>query len=116
MTSELVTLAEQAVEEYVRYSQRLEIPSADQLTPELRAHAGTFVSIHKKNGDLRGCIGTFLPMRANVAEEIIENAIASATRDPRFYPIQEWELNDLDFSVDVLDEPEPAASLKDLDP
>jgi AmmeMemoRadiSam system protein A len=78
--------------------------------------AGTFVSIHKKNGDLRGCIGTFAPVRPNVAEEVIENAIASASRDPRFYPIQEWELNDLDFSVDVLSEPEQVSTVGELDP
>lgn len=112
----LVSLAQRALEEYVRHGQRLQAPDDDQLTPELRERAGTFVSIHKKNGDLRGCIGTFMPMRANLADEVIENAIASATRDPRFYPIQEWELNDLDISVDVLSEPEPVATLNELDP
>lgn len=116
----LVALAERAVNEYVRHGDRLALSDDDAQTADLRAslneRAGTFVSIHKKNGDLRGCIGTFVPMRANVAEEVIENAIASATRDPRFYPVQEWELDDLDISVDVLSAPEPIASVKELDP
>lgn len=116
----LAALAERAVNEYVRHGQHLTLSEADVLDPALRAslnaRAGTFVSIHKKNGDLRGCIGTFQPMRANIAEEVIENAIASATRDPRFYPVQEWELDDLDYSVDVLSAPEPVASVQELDP
>jgi AmmeMemoRadiSam system protein A len=116
----LVALAYRAVDEYVRHGQRLELSNADPLTRELQSplqeRAGTFVSIHKRNGDLRGCIGTFMPVRANVAEEVIENAIASATRDPRFYPVQEWELDDLDISVDVLSEPEAIGSPDELDP
>lgn len=116
----LVSLAARAVNEYVRHGQHLVLPPADPLTPELGARlserAGTFVSIHRKNGDLRGCIGTFMPVRANVAEEVIENAIASASRDPRFYPIQESELDDLLISVDVLSEPERVQSVHELDP
>lgn len=116
----LVALANRAVDEYVRYGQRLTLSDADPLTSELRANlkqrAGTFVSIHKKDGNLRGCIGTFMPVRENVAEEVIENAIASASRDPRFYPVQEWELGELAISVDVLSEPEAVASPRELDP
>ncbi|MCC7161510.1 MAG: AmmeMemoRadiSam system protein A [Anaerolineae bacterium] len=119
-THPLVSLAERAIIEFVKHGQRLELPNADPLAPELDAsrqeRAGTFVSIHKKNGELRGCIGTFVPVRANLVEEVIENSIASATRDPRFYPVQEWELNDLEISVDVLSEPEPIDSIRELDP
>ena len=112
----LVQLAERAVNEYVRHGQRLSLSHAQELSSELTQRAGTFVSIHKKNGDLRGCIGTFMPIRDSVADEVIENAIASASRDPRFYPIQEWELDDLEISVDVLSAPEPVESFDDLDP
>lgn len=112
----LVTLAWRAIDEYVRHGQHSVSPAQAELDSEMRERAGTFVSIHKKNGDLRGCVGTFMPARANLAEEVIENAIASATRDPRFYPIQEWELGDLNISVDVLSEPEPIQSVRELDP
>lgn len=119
-THPLVSLAERAIIEYVKHGQRLELGTADPLAGEIgesqNERAGTFVSIHKKNGELRGCIGTFVPVRANVVDEVIENSIASASRDPRFYPIQEWELQDLDISVDVLSEPEPVGSVGELDP
>jgi hypothetical protein len=80
----------------------------------MRQRAGVFVSIHKR-GELRGCIGTIEPQRNNVAEEIITNAISSATRDPRFLPITPDELKDLSYSVDVLTKPEPIRSKDQLD-
>jgi AmmeMemoRadiSam system protein A len=80
----------------------------------MKERAGVFVSI-KKDGQLRGCIGTFEPSRPNIAEEIIGNAISAATRDPRFLPIAPDELEHLSFSVDVLTPPEPA-EFGDLDP
>ena len=90
-------------------------PRPEALTPEMKEKAGVFVSIHKQ-GDLRGCIGTFEPTRKNVTEEIITNAVSSATRDPRFPPIAPKELKDLDYSVDVLTIPEPVESKDQLDP
>lgn len=49
------------------------------------SRAGTFVSV-KKEGRLRGCIGTIQAVHGSVAEEIIENAVSAAARDPRFIP------------------------------
>ncbi len=111
----LVQLAHRAIQAYVGEGRHLAPPAESELTPEMRARAGAFVSLHEF-GELRGCIGTFLPQQANVAEEIIENAIASATRDPRFIPVAPEELDDLEISVDVLGEPEEVESIADLDP
>ncbi len=109
----IVALAQKTVETYVRTGKRINPPKT--LTPEMKDQAGVFVSIHKK-GDLRGCIGTFEPQDKNVAQEVISNAISSATRDPRFDPVDADELKDLDYSVDVLTAPEPVESEKQLDP
>ena len=76
--------------------------------------AGAFVSIHK-DGALRGCIGTILPTKSCVAEEILQNAISAAVNDPRFSPIREDELPYLEMSVDVLDTPEPISGPEELD-
>lgn len=75
---------------------------------------GVFVSL-KKHGQLRGCIGTILPTTNSVAEEIVRNAIEAGINDPRFYEVDEEELADIVFSVDVLTEPEPA-SIEELNP
>lgn len=93
--------------------QRVIDPPAE-LPPELRRRAGVFVSI-KKDGVLRGCIGTYLPTRENLAAEIIANAIKAATEDPRFPPVRPEELPRLKVSVDVLSPPEPCTEA-DLDP
>jgi len=101
----IVQLAKEAVETYVTTGKMIK-PENRTLIPEMRDRAGVFVSIHKQ-GQLRGCIGTFEPMQENVAEEIVNNAISSATRDPRFHEINKSELKDLDYSVDVLTSPVP---------
>jgi AmmeMemoRadiSam system protein A len=79
--------------------------------------AGVFVTIHKAGtGELRGCIGTIEPTEPLLAQEIINNAIAAATRDPRFPPVGPRELRDLVIDVSVLYPPEPIESLDQLDP
>jgi len=115
MTQELhpiVKLAKETVESYIREGKT---PQAEELIPEMKERAGVFVSIHK-HGELRGCIGTFEPTKDNVAEEVITNAISSATKDPRFPPVAVSELDDLEYSVDILTEPEPAKNMGRLDP
>lgn len=76
--------------------------------------AGTFVSL-KKEGDLRGCIGTIAPVQKSIVEEIIHNAVSAALRDPRFSPVRMEELSDIQCSVDILKEPEPINSITELD-
>ncbi len=111
--SPYVALARLAVEEYVR---RRKVMQAPEPLPEgMERVAGVFCSIHK-GGQLRGCIGTTEPVRANIAQEIISNAISAAMRDPRFESVEEDELDDLVYSVDVLSEPEPISGPDELDP
>ncbi|MEE9366624.1 MAG: AmmeMemoRadiSam system protein B [Dehalococcoidales bacterium] len=109
----LVQHAKNTIETYVTSGDVISPP--EELTPEMQQKAGVFVSLHKF-GELRGCIGTFEPTNPNVAEEIISNAISSATRDPRFPPIAPEELGDLEYSVDVLTKPKPIKNRKALDP
>jgi len=109
----LVRLARDAVENYVLRGQTIRPPR--ELTPEMRQQAGVFVSI-KKKGHLRGCIGTYMPSTENVATEIIQNAISAATRDPRFPPVEPSELDELEYSVDILTRPERVTDLDQLDP
>lgn len=111
--SPLVQLAKDAVDTYIKTGDFVNPPEI--LIAEMENKAGVFVSIHKK-GALRGCIGTFEPSEDNVAREIIVNAISSATRDPRFSPVDPEELDLLDYSVDVLTEPEPVEDEDQLDP
>lgn len=110
---EFVGLCRRAIEAYVRNRTITDPPSP--VPSEMHGRAGVFCSI-KKNGQLRGCIGTIEPVRQNIAEEIIHNAIAAATDDPRFPEVRPDELPWLTYSVDVLGKPEPIEGMHQLDP
>lgn len=108
-----VGLARKTIEEYILTGRKGRIH--EELPEEMRRQrAGVFVSI-KKEGRLRGCIGTIQPVQASIAEEIIENAVSAAVRDPRFSPIEPDELDKLSISVDVLGDTEEIDSPDKLD-
>lgn len=110
---EYVQLARKTVEEYVRTGKKIRIPEG--LSGEmLERRAGVFVSI-KKEGRLRGCIGTIQAVYPSIAQEIIENGVSAATRDPRFSPIEPEELDKLTITVDVLGDTEKIDSPDKLD-
>lgn len=109
-----VRLARLSVETYIRTGRRVSLP--DGLPGELTGRrAGAFVTL-KKDGQLRGCIGTIAPVTGCLAEEILRNAVSSCSEDPRFPRVEKGELPDLTYSVDVLGEPEDIASAAELDP
>lgn len=110
--SYLVKIARQTLESYVKGEPE---PPADNIPEEFKSKAGVFVSI-KKRGNLRGCIGTIQPTAENVVEEVRANAINAGIHDPRFMPVHEEELDDLEYSVDVLLPPEPISGMEELDP
>jgi len=108
-----VRLARYSLETFVKTHKPATLP--EDLPEELtNRRAGAFVSLHK-DGNLRGCIGTILATRETLAEEILENAISACSRDPRFSPVTVDELDDIEYSVDVLGEPERIFDTKALD-
>lgn len=108
-----VKLARNTIETYIRTGEIIHPPQ--NLPQEMYLQqAGVFVSI-KKEGSLRGCIGTLAPTCCSVAEEIIHNAVSASTKDPRFAPVEPAELDRLTISVDVLGEMETIDSPELLD-
>jgi len=112
--SAYVKLARETIENYIKQGKIITPPLG---LPEemINQKAGVFVSL-KKFGDLRGCIGTFMPTQGNIAQEIIKNVISAAVDDPRFSPVDVSELEDLSISVDVLSAPEEVKDISQLDP
>ena len=108
-----VKLARASVEHYILHHKKLPLPQ-DLPSELVSRRAGAFVSIHE-HGRLRGCIGTIAPVQDSLAQEIIDNAVSASTRDPRFDPIKADELAWLEISVDVLGDPEPISSSRELD-
>lgn len=108
-----VKLAKSSLEYYVKTGTMLDLPN--DLPNEITdIRAGTFVSL-KKDGILRGCIGTILPTESSLGKEIMKNAILAGCRDQRFTPVTEDELKDLVYSVDVLNLPESIQDKSQLD-
>lgn len=110
----LPQLARTTVEEFIKNRVLVELDE-NSLKEYKNQQAGVFVTIYKK-GNLRGCIGTIGPVQANLLIETIQNAISSCCRDHRFNPVEESELQDLKYSVNVLMPPEPINSTDSLDP
>ncbi|HDI02322.1 MAG TPA: TIGR00296 family protein [Ignisphaera sp.] len=111
----LVKLARKAIEEYVTKKKRLEVP---QDAPEkLKSRGMAFVTIDKLSGEgkeLRGCIGFLQPI-SSLLKVVIDAAIAAATEDPRFPPLQPEELSSVLIEVSVLSLPKPVSNpLKDI--
>jgi uncharacterized protein (TIGR00296 family) len=101
--AELVRLARIAVEKYLQESVMIK-PEMDMLEK-----AGIFVTLNyvniSKNEYLRGCIGFPLPEKP-LNQGVIEAAIAAATEDPRFPPLDRQELDNIIFEVSVLTPPQ----------
>lgn len=76
------------------------IPEFKIDSPVLKENRGAFVSLHKR-GQLRGCIG-YIEGRGPLHKTIEEMAEAAAFRDPRFSPVTERELGELDIEISVL--------------
>jgi uncharacterized protein (TIGR00296 family) len=101
--AELVTLARTAVEKYLQESIII------RPEKEMLEKAGIFVTLNyvtsSKNEYLRGCIGFPLPEKP-LYQGVIEAAIAAATEDPRFPPLDSQEIDNIIFEVSVLTPPE----------
>lgn len=110
----ITTLARNSIAHHLTTHKTLPLPS--DLPSMLLSPAAVFVSLHQSTGDLRGCIGTLAPTKPTLAEEIIANAVAAATQDPRFEPVTVSELAALTLSVDVLSPSQPEPNPAGLDP
>jgi AmmeMemoRadiSam system protein A len=108
-----IRLAEDTVAAYLATGKMPEAPN--EVPVEWRKPGAAFVSI-KKNGSLRGCVGTFMPTKVSLVEEIMANAVSSAINDHRFLPVTSEELASLEFSIDVLDSPKKVETVDELNP
>ena len=101
--AELVRLARTAVEKYLQESTIIKSER------EIQEKAGVFVTLNyvttTKKEYLRGCIGFPLPERP-LYQGVVEAAIAAATEDPRFPPLDIQELDNILFEISVLTPPE----------
>lgn len=108
--SVLFKLARATVEGITNRTGKPALPKADGHLAEKR---GAFVTIHKR-GRLRGCIGMMIGERP-LLETIQEMAIAAATQDPRFQPLAQSELAEIDIEISVLSPMEKVSTLDEIE-
>jgi hypothetical protein len=110
----LLGLARASIRHGLTHGKALPVDLA-ALEPALREPGAAFVTLRGPDGALRGCIGS-LEARRPLALDVVANAYAAAFRDPRFAPLREDELADLDVHVALLSAPVPfpVASEADL--
>jgi MEMO1 family protein len=109
---ELLRIARTTVEQYVRKRQ---VPFVDTtgFSPLLKAQCGAFVTLEERNS-LRGCIGRLDPGEP-LYSVVQRMAIAAASEDYRFPPVDPGELEDLDIEISVLTPMQRITSLDEID-
>lgn len=106
----LLDIARKAIETCVRTGKKYVEPREEKA---LNRRNGCFVTI-KQGGQLRGCIGNFqseLPL----FREVAEMAIASASKDPRFYPMKEDDLQNFALEISVLSPLKKIDSIEEIE-
>mgnify|MGYP000966810969 CR=1 FL=1 len=88
------------------------LPALEESTVEQESQSGCFVTI-KQNGQLRGCIGTFVS-RQPLWQTIREMAVSASTRDPRFYPMKKHDLENFTLEISVLSPLMKASSIEEI--
>ncbi|MCR4336276.1 MAG: AmmeMemoRadiSam system protein B [Candidatus Omnitrophica bacterium] len=107
----LLEIARKTMDEYVRTGRILEFEETD---PRLLQKEGAFVTLYSKAHELRGCIGRIIseqPLHLTVRDM----AIAAATEDPRFKPVDPSELSEINLEVSVLSQPRPIQSIEEIE-
>lgn len=104
---ELLQLAKNAITEFVTKGTIFE---KDVKNQKFKTEGAVFVTINKK-GHLRGCIGHIEPIMP-LYQSVINNAVAACSKDPRFPPVKEAELKEIDVEISILS---PLKPLKNID-
>jgi AmmeMemoRadiSam system protein A len=92
----------------------LDAPAASPLAHAALAEFGaTFVTLLRE-GELRGCIGSLEPRR-RLDEDVRDNAVGAAFRDPRFAPLRRYEFDALVVEVSLLGPPVPLCFADEAD-
>lgn len=82
--------------------------------PALSRPGATFVTLHDRHGDLRGCVGRLEASRPLI-DDVQANAVAAAFNDSRFPPLRADEWPGLRVEVSLLDAAQPMSFASEAD-
>lgn len=96
----LLNIARDTISEYIKTHNIISVNNYN-ISDNLKTKCGAFVSLHTKEGSLRGCIGNF-SADAPLYKTIIDMTISSSTQDPRFSSVTITELDNIIIEISVL--------------
>ena len=102
----LLKIARQSIEEYLKNKK---ISEFKDISPRLKQPQGAFVTL-RRNHQLRGCIGRIVEEKQPLYLLVSQMAIAAATEDGRFIPVELEEMKEIEVEVSVLS---PLKEIKD---
>ncbi|MGM0441254.1 MAG: AmmeMemoRadiSam system protein A [Elusimicrobiota bacterium] len=105
----LLNIARNTIKTYVKKGKKQEFEVRDEVLNEKR---GVFVTL-RKNGNLRGCIGTIFP-QDKLYKSVRDMAIQASTRDYRFSSVQPGEVDSIEIEISVLTVPKKVGSHDDI--
>lgn len=108
----LLGVARASIEHGLAHGRAL-VVRAGEYSPPLQRERASFVTL-RREGALRGCIGTCQAIRPLV-EDVAYNAHAAAFLDPRFDPLTSAELEGLHLHLSLLTPPEPMSFVSEED-
>jgi len=110
---EILKLAKLAIQSIFKKELIAELTKQKRVVKNLGLRNGVFVTITKR-GELRGCIGYILPVR-EFEELVVDAAVSAAMRDPRFDPLTEDEVGEIEIEVSVLSEPKRIENVSEVE-
>ncbi len=109
--TKLLDFAKKTITSYVKDGKA---PKVNINNKRLKANGATFVTIKTSKGMLRGCMGNIKP-NMPLYQSVIRNAINASSRDPRFHPMKEEELGNVDIEVTILSPLEPLKGVREIE-
>lgn len=107
--AKMLKIARDAIKEFIKTGKIKKIDEKEEIFKE---KYGLFVTL-KIKGELRGCIGITEPIYT-LNEALPQIACSSAFNDPRFPPVKEQELKDINIEISILSKPEKVKSADEI--
>lgn len=106
----LLQVARSAIESHFQQKKPL-LPTTQ--SAGLLEKRGAFVTLHKRKGELRGCIGRLEP-QGPLVQTVSEMAIEAAFHDPRFAPLRKEEWKEVSLEVSVLSDMRKIQDIREI--
>lgn len=86
-----------------------------KVEPKFKKPAGVFVTL-SKSGKTRACWGSIIPQQQSIAAEVVYSTLGALTKEYRYPPIREHEIDKLHIQVTIIKSVEPVNNVLAINP